>query len=276
MRMYALLKLLRPAQAYKAGLVLLPALFHGRGSMLRQWKGLLGAVLVWLLASSLVYVFNDILDASKDQQREDRKNRPIASGEVTRAQASILGAFLALCLVFLLVSQPPAMAIIVGVYLTLNLFYSMGLKSLLGVQQAIIAVGFWLRLKSGGMPIVDIPITPWAALFTLGLAYYLNCLKGMANRNEPHHRPDRFAMGVGAGLAGSLALAALVAICLKRGVEGSMHWPELPPLFCLIGMHRVAREAFNPAGMKEQAMTFFADPPTLFSMGAFILLFIAG
>lgn len=276
MRISAFLKLLRPAQAYKAGLVFLPALFHGHRSLNQHWRGLVGAMLVWLLASSLVYVFNDIFDAPKDRQREDRKNRPIASGEVTKGQASVLGALLAVSLVFLLVSQPPAMAAFVGAYLTLNLCYSLGLKSLLGVQQAIVAIGFWLRLKSGGMPVVDIPITPWAALFTLGLAYYLNCLKGMAHRGEEHHRPDRFAMGVGAGLAGSLALAALVAICLKRGIEGSMRWPELPPLFCLIGMHRVAREAFRPSGMKEQAMTFFADPVTLLSMGAFALLFIAG
>ena len=121
-----------------------------------------------------------------------------------------------------------------------------------------------------------IPLTPWASLFTLGLAYYLNSLKGLAGYEQPEHRGYRFAMGLGAGLAGSLALASLVAICLKRGVEGTMALPEMPPLLCLVGMHRVAFASFDKHHGKEQSRGFFLDPVTVIAMVCFMAFFIYG
>lgn len=268
-------RLLRPQQQYKAFIVWLPALFHGQGSLRQHGAPLLLLTLTWMATGSLVYVLSDMKDAAEDAAREERRHRPLASGAVSRGEALVLAALLAAGLLLLLRLQPPRLGLLVAAYLALNLAYGLGLKKALGVQQAIIAAGFWLRLQSGGAPVVDLPVTPWAALFTLGLAYYLNCLKGLGAKAEDRHRPHRFAMGVGAALAGSLALAALVAICLKRGLEGSMRFPELPPLFCLVGMHRVAQRAFGAEGQKEQALTFAADPVNLACMAGFLLAFLA-
>ena len=148
------------------------------------------------------------------------------------------------------------------------------MKETVGARQAIIAIGFWFRLQSGAFPVVPIPITPWASLFTLGLAYYLNCLKGLASFAGDRHRGYRFAQGMGAGLAGSLALASLVAICLKRGLDGTMTFPELPPLLCLVGMHRVAFASFSERHGQEQARSFLFDPVTVLAMVCFIAFFI--
>ena len=60
-----------------------------------------------------------------------------------------------------------------ALYLAINLGYSLGLKRFVGVRQLCVAVGFWLRLKSGASPVTDIPLTVWASMFTLGLAYRL-------------------------------------------------------------------------------------------------------
>jgi len=61
-----------------------------------------------------------------------------------------------------------------ALYLAINLGYSLGLKRFVGVRQLCVAVGFWLRLKSGASPVTDIPLTVWASMFTLGLAYHLD------------------------------------------------------------------------------------------------------
>ena len=171
---------------------------------------------------------------------------------------------------------PLRAAQLIGLYVALNAAYSLGLKKYMGPRQAIIAIGFWLRLQTGALPVTAIPLTPWASLFTLGLAYYLNCLKGLTGSEQPEHRGYRFAMGLGAGLAGSLALASLVAICLKRGVEGTMALPEMPPLLCLVGMHRVAFASFDKHHGKEQSRGFFLDPVTVIAMVCFMAFFIYG
>jgi len=275
-RLRALLKLLRPFQHYKAGIIWLPAFFHGFDAFQTQAPHLVGITLVWIIAASLVYVLNDVADLEIDRSRPDRAHRPLVSGVLSQRAALALAGLLALALALALTRFPGRLSLLIGAYLLLNLGYTLGLKRHLGLQQAIIALGFWLRLQSGAEPMVPIPLTPWAALFTLGLAYYLNCLKGLHQRTHDSHRPYRFAMGLGAGLAGSLTLAALVAICLRRGLDGSLRMAELPPLFCLVGMHRVAYQSWARGSAKEQSSTFFGDWVTLGAMVLFAVVFIWG
>lgn len=275
-KLRAFVAIIRPMQAYKAGIVWLPALFHGQGSIQANANTLIFSTLAWWMASIIVYVLNDMKDAPNDRLRPDRSHRPLANGELAPWEAGLLALLVFGLLLILLGHLPVRLSVLIGIYGLLNFLYTLGLKESLGLRQAIIASGFWLRLQSGAAPVVAIPLTPWASLFTLGLAYFLNCLKGLVAYTEDHHRGYRFAMGMGAGLAGSLALAALVAICLKRGVEGTMAWPELPPLLCLMGMHRTAFGSFRKDLAHEQAHGFFLDPVILLAMSAFIVLFIYG
>ncbi len=270
----AYMAIIRPMQAYKAGIVWLPALFHGHGSLKTHARTLLFAALAWWMASVVVYILNDLKDAPHDRLRPDRAHRPLANGELTPSDAMALAALVLGGLILLLVHLPARLSVLIGIYAILNFMYTLGLKESLGLRQGIIASGFWLRLQSGAIPVVPIPLTPWAALFTLGLAYFLNCLKGLVSYTEDHHRGYRFSMGLGAGLAGSLALASLVAICLKRGIEGTMTWPELPPLLCLIGMQRTAFASFRKDLGKEQSHGFFLDPVTVLAMIGFVVLFV--
>ena len=210
----------------------------------------------WPAASSIPGMTS--VDAPKDRLAPDRCHRPLASGALAPWEALVLASGLLAALLGTLGQLPGRAALLIGIYGALNLLYSLGLKKILGPRQAIIAIGFWLRLQTGAFPVAAIPLTPWASLFTLGLAYYLNSLKGLAGYEQPEHRGYRFAMGLGAGLAGSLALASLVAICLKRGVEGTMALPEMPPLLCLVGMHRVAFASFDKHHGKEQSAGSFS------------------
>lgn len=271
-----LIQLMRPLQGYKAGIVWLPALFHGFDAIRENLLMLLVVSIAWLLISSVIYIVNDVIDAPSDRRRADRMHRPIASGDVKIREAILLLVGILALLAALSFHLPGRLYTLFAIYAALNTAYSLGLKQHLGLRQAIIAIGFWLRLQSGADPITPIPLTSWASLFTLGLAYQLNCFKGLESYNQDHHRGYRFAMGLGAALAGGLSLAALVAICLKRGLEGSMHFPELPPLLCLVGMHRVSMRSFRKDSGKEQAKSFFMDPATLVVMILFVVFFLIG
>ena len=77
------------------------------------------------LASSAVYCFNDICDAGSDKLDEKRKNRPIASGEISAKNAYILYAILILMsLAVIFRSGLRAIVAVIG-YILINVAYSL-------------------------------------------------------------------------------------------------------------------------------------------------------
>lgn len=265
--------MLRPSQSYKASIVWLPALFHGAGALQREAGLLLQLTGAWILASGCVYILNDFLDQQEDRANPFRADRPLASGGVRPVVALGFGLML-LFMLGLLASQFPTSARwLLGGYLALNVGYSLGLKQHLGLRQLMVAVGFWLRLKSGAEPVTAVALTPWAAMFTLGLAYFLTSMKGFG-AIPTGQTAKRWAMGLGAGLAGALALTALTSLTLKRAAEGRMTLPEMPPILCLLGMHRFAYHSCLPENQREQAAAIFKDPVILGAIATFALLLL--
>ena len=218
-KLRSLLALTRPRQLYKLGIIWLPGLFHGEGSLQLHLRTLILASCAWWLCASIVYIINDIRDLPQDRQRPDRCHRPLAKGDLTPRAGLMFAAALLSALLLVLPHLDRRASILLGAYGLVNLGYTLGLKNSLGIRQLLIAVGFWFRLQTGAIPVTSIPLSPWASLFTLGLAYYLNCLKGQTAARHDRLIGLRFAMAMGAGLAGSLALVSLVSICLKRGLD---------------------------------------------------------
>jgi len=267
--------LLRPIQIYKTLIVLLPSLFHGGNALGSNLPRLAWAMLDWAFASALVYVLNDILDRGQDRLNPSRCHRPLADGTIGVPAASVLAALLTAALALLLHRGPADLVFYIYLYLVLNLGYSLGLKRQVGLRQLLVALGFWLRLKSGAAPVVPVPLTLWASIFTLGLAYHLNCLKGLGTLGPAQDRL-RTTQQAAAVLAGGLALVALTSLCLKRGLEGTLALPELPPLFCLVALHRGLLRASEAQEERDQARTLFLDPVILACILGFCGLFLLG
>jgi len=264
----AIMSALRPVQAYKAAIVFAPALFHGNHSLWANLPLLCSVGLVWFLTSGFVYVINDLIDLKEDKQRPERANRPLAHGDMSQGQAITLAMALFVILIVLGFFIPSQVLPFVGFYIFLNLLYSLGLKRQAGVRQAIVALGFWFRLSSGAIPVTPIPLTPWATIFTLGMAYFLNCIKdGEATKCQ---RSNWLA----AGLAGALTLVALTSLCIYRSLLGTLVHPEIPPLLCLISMHRVASRSGDPDVMREQSRSIFRDWVVLGCLIAFVALMV--
>lgn len=166
-------ELARPHQYVKNGFVWLPIFF---GYRLSDWQALQQtalAFLVFCLAASSVYVFNDLWDAAEDRQHPVKRHRPLASGELRPAQAvRFLALLLAGAGILAGAFLPVTFLVILGSYLVLNLAYSLCLKHFAVVDVVCISLGFVLRVYAGGVA-AGVPISHWIVALTFLLALFL-------------------------------------------------------------------------------------------------------
>ncbi len=183
-RAVSLLQALRPSQWTKNAVVL-AALAFGYGDKsqnLALLPGLLLAVpamLLFCMASSGVYLFNDLLDLKSDRAHPTKRHRPVASGRVGLRTAALTAS--ALTLLALAGAWRLALPFfyVLLAYLVLQLVYSLFLKHIALLDVFIIACGFVLRAIGGAEVFEDpaIPISPWLLLCTFLLALFLALCK---------------------------------------------------------------------------------------------------
>jgi 4-hydroxybenzoate polyprenyltransferase len=157
----ALLKTMRPKQWTKNIFVLAALVFDLK---LRDPEAIarsLAGLILFCLLSSVVYIFNDIMDVEADRNHPTKRNRPIASGKLPVPVAIASG------IVLLLITLPSAYILsagfflIAGIYFLINLAYSNWLKHLVIIDVLIIAAGFVLRVAAGVSLISVERFSPW-------------------------------------------------------------------------------------------------------------------
>jgi decaprenyl-phosphate phosphoribosyltransferase len=170
--MNAMLRLLRPKQWIKNCFVFAGLLFAGKFTELAAWEATAVAALAFLLASCSVYTVNDICDVTEDSGHPSKKNRPLASGEVTVFQASLLACLTAAASLFLLTRLPGGCAAVVAIYIVLNVVYTLALKRFAIIDVFFIAFCYVLRVLMGCYAIA-VTVSPWIILATFLLALFL-------------------------------------------------------------------------------------------------------
>lgn len=168
----SLVRLARPSQWLKNGVVLAALVFSGEATHISALEVTALAVAIFCLLSSSVYVLNDLVDRDKDRRHPLKKGRPIASGQVSPAAAIL---FCALALVVALTGAwfiNWSFFIISLGYFVLNFSYSFWLKNIVIVDAMSIAVGFVLRAYAGAYAI-EVPASKWLLINTLFLALFL-------------------------------------------------------------------------------------------------------
>lgn len=125
------------------------------------------------LISSVVYILNDIADVEKDRQHPKKKNRPIASGAISKGQANILAlvlfvASLGISYIYLNI----ATLIIIFAYFIMNLMYSFKLKHVPLIDVFIIAMGFIFRVNAGAFAI-NVIVSEWLLLTTFAVSLFM-------------------------------------------------------------------------------------------------------
>ena len=132
------------------------------------------------LASSAVYLFNDISDLENDKLHPVKSLRPLPSGKLRVGPAlagSILLAATGLLGGYLI---RPQFSLVLILYLLINLLYSLKLKEIVILDVMTISAGFVLRVVAGAV-LINVPTSEWLIICTLLLSLFLGFSK---RRNE--------------------------------------------------------------------------------------------
>ena len=166
------ISLIRVKHWIKNCLIFLPAFFGGVIKEPEVLKNLLLIFLCFSFTASLVYVFNDLMDLEKDKVHPKKKNRALASGNLSVKQAYILFAAIFLIVVLLSTLLPVNVVIITAIYLIINILYSLGLKKVPILELFIVAVGFLFRIFIGGFG-AEVEPSKWIVMLTFFGALYI-------------------------------------------------------------------------------------------------------
>lgn len=190
--LWALIRLLRPEQWMKNGLVFAALLFSGRLQDLRSVGVAVLAFAAFCLASSSIYCLNDALDAREDRLHARKRVRPVAAGLVSPAQAVALASFLAGGAVYLGFMVNIGLGLSIVLYLGIQVLYCFVLKHVVLLDIMAVASGFVLRAVGGGVAI-EVELSLWFLVCVPLLSLFLAVAKRrhelMTVESAASHRP---------------------------------------------------------------------------------------
>ena len=184
-----LVRLVRPRQWAKNLLVVPLALLDTPAVNLGAAGRIAWAILLFCVASSFIYVINDIADRHRDRAHPIKRDRPIASGRMAVRVAAACAAGLLVLLGLMLAVSSATWPVLV--YLGLNLCYCFWLKHLPLLDVFIVAIGFALRATYGYL-VLGTHLSPWllTSVFLLCLVLIVGKRRHEASTVGAEHRPS--------------------------------------------------------------------------------------
>lgn len=168
-----LLKTMRPSQWSKNIIVYAALVFDGKLFNLNLfWQTTLVAI-GFCLASSAVYIMNDLADIEKDRLHPRKKLRPLAAGTLSPRLALIAAVVLAVAALGLALAVNPWVGLVTAGYLAQNVLYSFWLKNVVIVDVMVLALGFLLRVVAGSIVVQVTNFSPWLYVCVTLLALFL-------------------------------------------------------------------------------------------------------
>ena len=171
-----LFKIIRIKQWYKNIVIFLPLVFSLSLLNLDSLYLTIAGFVALGLASSALYIRNDVLDIEFDKQHPIKKFRPLASGQISKKNAYII--------FILLLSSSLIIAailnwklVIVLIFLFVNTtVYSQWLKNFAYVDLLSISLNFVIRVLAG-MLLLQVGISPWLVFGVFLVAFFLGLMK---------------------------------------------------------------------------------------------------
>jgi len=189
-KILALIVAMRPRQWTKNLGIFVGLVFAQRLFSVTSFERAGVAFLAFCLASSFIYLLNDLLDLENDRQHPVKRKRPLASGRLPISWAiAMMGVLLLACAgltatIFALpiLDEIDTFANLGGsnllftgtiiTYLLLMVLYSIRLKHIVLLDVFVIASGFVLRILAGAL-VIPVTISPWLYLVTILLSLFL-------------------------------------------------------------------------------------------------------
>lgn len=175
-RLTSLIKLCRPEQYIKNIFIFIPLFFAGKVTDIGLFSSTFLAFIAFSISSSAVYIFNDIMDLEDDKQHPNKKNRPLASGDIHKYHANVLMIVMLIIGSFAMALISMKATIFLACYFLINILYSSFLKKFAIVDVNIIAIGFILRLFIGSA-VTNIDLNEWIIIMTFLLALFMALAK---------------------------------------------------------------------------------------------------
>lgn len=277
-------RLIRPRQFVKNGLVFLPMFFAQR---LFEGNLLLVTLIVGMgfsLISGGIYILNDYLDLEMDQNHPVKKNRPLAAGTISKHHA----------LLYMIVLWATGLGVLAWVaatcfylgaaYIALNLAYNFKLKHIPILDVCTIALGFVLRIYLGAA-VGDIPVTMWIVLMTYLLALFIGFAKrrddvllaeqGLITRKAIQGYNLTFVNTAMSTMA-SVLLVAYISYTTSPEVQLRMQNTNLylTVFFVLLGIFRYLQITLVELKSGDPTHIFLKDPFLLLTILGWLLTFM--
>ena len=187
----ALLKTMRPKQWLKNGFVFVALVFDEKLLQPGPLARTVLAFVIFCLASSTVYLLNDLVDREKDRQHPTKRHRPLASGALSpqvAVVAAIIFAIISLLAAFWL---SLGFGLVIVSYLALNVAYSFWLKHIVIIDVLLVASFYLLRVVAGVLVVQAERFSPWlyilitlfALFIAIGKRHHELTLLGEENAN---------------------------------------------------------------------------------------------
>lgn len=167
---------LRFHQWAKNILVFVPLILTNKIYDLDLFFTVISGFFVFGLVVSANYLINDLIDLESDKKHPTKKNRPLASGKLSRRSACISVVLLLACSISFIMVLPLIFYAIVSLYLLIAILYSLVLKKIVIVDVMILAGLYTIRIISGAV-LIDTNPTFWLMAFSLFLFFSLALVK---------------------------------------------------------------------------------------------------
>lgn len=287
-----ILQALRPNQWTK-NLVVWAAFLFALGDKtlsvpLSSFFQVLMAFVFFCLASSGIYIINDLHDFDADKVHPTKRFRAIAAGRVSRPLITLLSALLLLGSLggAFWLSRP--FALILGVYISLQFAYTFWLKHIALLDTFVIALGFVLRAAGGGLAMpVAIPISPWLLVCAFLLALFLALCKRrheklLLDENARHHRVslEFYDSKLLDQLIAIVSAATIVSYSIYTLSPETTHkfgttWLAVTIPFVMFGIFRYLDLVYRKEGGGRPEKTLLTDPIMIVDLALFGLCLLA-
>lgn len=130
------------------------------------------SVLCFTLIASAIYFFNDLLDIKSDLAHPFKKNRPIASGKISKESAIAVFVLASGFSLLWAKNISSLFFIVVAGYWIMQIAYSLWLKNIEVVDVFVIALGFFLRVVAGAI-VINAHLSIWFLLCVISVSLFL-------------------------------------------------------------------------------------------------------
>ncbi len=170
--LFAAFKSARPRQWLKNAALFTVILFSGQLFAPTAFFLTLRAFFAFCLLSSSNYLFNDILDASRDRKHPFKKFRPVASGKLPVWIALVISLLCLLSGLAISFYLGRSFFILATVFILIQYSYSLILKHVSVIDILTITTAYFLRVYAGEAA-TGYHISIWLAMAALSLALFL-------------------------------------------------------------------------------------------------------